>query len=55
MASKESKRKYDHKEDRVSTATSKRRRPFGDYKDDDSSSEEASSSKVEVSSEEEYA
>jgi hypothetical protein len=35
MASNESKRKYDDKEYRVSTVTSKRRRPFGNYNDDD--------------------
>jgi hypothetical protein len=61
MALKESKRKCDDEEDRVSRATLKRRWPFGDYNDDDSddsdddssSSKEASSSEEEVSSEEE--
>jgi hypothetical protein len=43
MASKDSKRKYDNEEDRVSTATSKGRRPFDDDSNDDSSSEEVSS------------
>jgi hypothetical protein len=36
MTLKESKRKYDDEEDRVSTAMSKQRQPFDDYNDDDS-------------------
>jgi hypothetical protein len=59
MASNERKRKYDDKEDRVSTVTSKRWRPFGNYNDDDSDnnndSDNDSSPEEEVSSEEEYA
>jgi hypothetical protein len=51
MALKESKHKYDDEEDQVSIATSKRRRPFGDYNGDNDSS----SSEKEVSSEEESA
>jgi hypothetical protein len=47
------------KEDRVSTATSKQRRPFNDYNNDDADdnadSDDDSSSEEEVSSEEEYA
>jgi hypothetical protein len=60
MASNESKRKYDDKEDRVSRVTSKRRRSFGNYNDDDGdnnddSDNDSSSLEEEVSSEEEYA
>jgi hypothetical protein len=60
MASNESKRKYDDKEDRVSRVTSKRRRSFDNYNDDDGdnnddSDNDSSSSEQEVSSEEEYA
>jgi hypothetical protein len=55
MASKENKCKYDDEEDRVSTATSKRQRPFSDYNDDDDSdNNDDDSSSEEVSSEEEY-
>jgi hypothetical protein len=56
LASKESKRKYNDEEDRVSTAMSNRQRPFGDYNDDDSddSDDDSSSSEEEVSSDEEY-